>query len=147
MINWSAMKQQNNSERQYMGTKRIPVADYSIKLETNYESINGLTELVYKKNRKFAYILAKFFVDMEANIREVRTVLKDGGHYVVVIGNNKVAGVPINSHEIMVEIGIRNGFELDNMFAYKIRNRYMRFPRKGRGGLITEDWVIDLRKI
>ena len=140
------MKQQNNSEQQYMGTKRVPVADYSTRLETNYDSINLLTELVYKKNKKFAYVLAKFFIDMEMNIREVRKVLKDGGHYIIVIGNNKVAGVPINSNKIISEIGIRNGFELENMFAYKIRNRYMRFPRKGRGGLITEDWIIDLRK-
>jgi len=31
-----------------------------------------------------------------------------------------------------------------NHFGYIIRNRYMRFPRMGRGGLIKEDWIIDL---
>jgi hypothetical protein len=128
-----------------MGTKRIPATKYSEKIETTYNSINTLIDRIYVKNKKFAYILGKFFVDMEMNMREVKKVLKEDGHYIIVIGNNKVAGIPVNSHELITEIGRENGFELDNLFAYKIRNRYMRFPRKGRGGLITEDWIVDLK--
>lgn len=37
-------------------------------------------------------------------------------------------------------------FSLEKAFAYRIRRHYMKFPRKGRGGIILMDWVITLRK-
>ena len=33
----------------------------------------------------------------------------------------------------------------DNAFAYRIRRHYMKFPRGGRGGIITMDWIIVLK--
>jgi len=44
--------------------------------------------------------------------------------------------------------GLQNsaGLHLEKAFAYRIRRHYMKFPRKGRGGIILMDWVITLKK-
>jgi hypothetical protein len=62
------------------------------------------------------------------------------------IGNSRIRDVVVPTHKILIDIAQRNGFELANMFSYIIKNRYLRIPRSGRGGLIKKDWVIDLVK-
>jgi len=47
---------------------------------------------------------------------------------------------------LLLEIAKINGFDLENMFSYVIKNRYLRIPRSGKGGLIKKDWIIDLVK-
>ena len=133
-------------DQQYMGTQAVPAKSYSNRVYTNYPDIDTIVGKLFDKDKKFAYILATFFIDMEKNIREIAKVLKKGGHYVIVIGNNTISGIPINSHELVSEIAGKSGFNVSNLFAYKIRNHYMRFPRKGRGGMIKEDWIVDLVK-
>ena len=140
-------KLQNAYKTKYIGTKQVLASVFSKRVYTNYESIESLVDEIYNRDKKYAYITAKFFLDMEKNIQNVYEVLKKGGHYIILIGNNNVSGVQVNSNEIITKIGENNGFKLSNFFAYKIRNRYMRFPRKGRGGLIKEDWIVDLEKM
>lgn len=137
---------QNEYKTKYIGTKQVPASVYSKLLHTNYECVDRLVDIIYDIDQKHSYITAKFFLDMEKNIQNVGEVLRKGGHYIIVIGNNNVSNVPIPSNEIIAEIAMKNGFTVSNAFAYIIRNRYMKFPRKGRGGIIKEDWIVDLEK-
>lgn len=73
-------------------------------------------------------------------------LLKIGGHYIIVVGNSKIRGEVIETADILTAIASRNGYELVNKFSYVIRNRYIRIPRSGQGGLVDLDWVIDLKK-
>ena len=139
-------KLQTKRESNYMGTKHVAVNTYSEFLPTGYKNIDKISQQIYAKNKKFSYVLSKFFIDMEKNILEMSKVMRTKGHYVIVIGANQVAGIPVPSYEFISNIAEVNGFKLSNLFSYKIRNHYMRFPRKGRGGLIDEDWVVDLEK-
>jgi len=137
---------QNKYKEKYVGTKQVSAKVYSELKLTGYKSIDALIKKIYDKDRKHAYITYRFFQDMRANLESTYKVLKKGGHYVIVIGNCSVSGVSIPTHEVMVEIGHSIGYSLQNLFCYEIRNRYMRFPRRGRGGYIKDDWVIDLKR-
>lgn len=139
-------KLQNKWDKKYIGTKRVYIHQYENKPKTQYEGINEYIDKVYSKNPKHGFILGKYFLDMEKNIQQMYKVLKDQGHYVIVIGNSNVSGFQIPSSEFLIEIAEKNGFYCDLKFGYVIRNRYMRFPRKGRGGLIKYDWVLDFQK-
>lgn len=140
-------KKQNVYKTGYIGTKQVGAKIYKGKLpRTGIDEIDSLVLNIKEKNVKYAYIVAKFFVDMEKNFEEVTKILKDNGHYVMVIGNNSVSGYSVPSHKFLIECAEKVGLNYSNHFGYNIRNRYMRFPRKGRGGIIKEDWVIDLVK-
>lgn len=142
----SDQKSQNAYKVKYIGTKQIYAEEYSELRLLGIENLDKKTMKIYEKNKKFAYITYKFFNDMKLNLQSIHNVLKDDAHYIVVVGDCSVGGEFIPVHEYIAEIADRIGYDMKNLFYYKIRNRYMRFPRNGRGGLITNDWVVDLEK-
>ena len=139
-------EKQNRYKVNYIGTKQVPVEIYKSVPKTNVAEIDALVSKIKKKDVKHAYITAKFFTDMRANLENVYDLLQTNGHYIVVIGNNRVSGYCVPSHLFLMKCAERVGFEVTNYFRYEIRNRYMRFPRNGRGGIIKHDWVLDLEK-
>ncbi len=73
--------------------------------------------------------------------------LTTGTHYVLVVGDSNVSDVFFDTASFLSEIAERNGFRITNKWGYKIKNRFMRFDRKGRGGIIEIDWVLDFERI
>jgi len=137
---------QNMYKRKYIGTKQVYVHEYNTKIETGNSSIDSICDKVTRKNQKFGYITSRFFQDILTNLKNIHTILKPKSHYILVVGNCSVAGIPVNVNDLVCDLAKQVGFSIDNVFSYLIQNRYMRFPRLGRGGLITHDWVIDLKK-
>ena len=134
-------------KKKQVGTEIIPHQLYAKGVEkTGNKRLDDILTKIEKKDKKRAYIVKKFFEDMGKNIEEVNKLLKSGGHYIIVIGDSKIRGVHIPTHEILIDIAKERGFELSNVFSYIIRNRYLRIPRSGRGGLIKKDWVVDIVK-
>ena len=72
--------------------------------------------------------------------------LTSGTHYVMVVGDSNVSDIFIDTADFLIDIAQRNGFRITNKWGYKIKNRFMRFDRKGRGGIIEIDWVLDFEK-
>lgn len=101
---------------------------------------------IFKIDKKRAWIVYRFFEDIKRNLAEVKRSLKKKGVYCIVIGDSNIRGVDVISHLILIDLARKLGYTLDNLFSYEIKNRYLRFPRQGRGGLIKKDWVISLVK-
>lgn len=87
-----------------------------------------------------------YFESMRLHFEEASRVLKDGGRYVLVVGNSQAQTGVIPVHDCLLRIARDAGLHLEKAFAYRIRRHYMKFPRKGRGGIILMDWVITLQK-
>lgn len=136
-------QKQNQYKSNYIGTKQLKVKEYQTIPKTNIPELDRIVTKIKEKNHKYAFIVAKFFIDMENNFKDVAQILKKDAHYILVIGNNSVSGYYISSHKFLIKCAERAGLGYVNHFGYEIRNRYMRFPRKGRGGLIKEDWILD----
>ncbi|WP_165448604.1 DNA methyltransferase [Rhizobium ruizarguesonis] len=88
---------------------------------------------------------ASYFSSMDNHFREAARVLKTGRNYVLVIGNSQTEKGQLPVHDALVSIASTHGFSLQHAFGYRIRRHYMKFPRKGRGGIILMDWVIVLK--
>jgi DNA modification methylase len=134
-------------KRKQIGTETI-----SSKLYLSKMPIYGIKKLdviilkIYEKDKKRAYVVYQFFKDMEENIKQIYKLLKPKSHYIIVVGDSLIRDVVVDTHNILIDVAKKNGFDLVNLFSYVIKNRYLRIPRKGRGGLIKKDWVIDLVK-
>ena len=83
---------------------------------------------------------------MENHFKEISSVMRPKVHYVMVVGNSKVSNIEIDTANILIEIAKKYNLNISNKWGYKIKNRYMRFDRKGRGGKINIDWVLDFEK-
>lgn len=146
---------QNEKKKEYIGTKhyhRKDFAEYSpfattIGIKKLDDKIQKIFMTDKKNGHKHAYITFKYFVDMENHFIEISKCLEKGRHYIMVVGDSSVSNISFNTADLLTEIAERNGFRIINKWGYKIKNRYMRFDRNGRGGIIEIDWVLELVRI
>jgi hypothetical protein len=87
-----------------------------------------------------------YFQQMENHFNEASRCLKENARYVLVIGNSQTTNNIVPIHDCLVRLAATSGLNLEKAFAYRIRRHYMKFPRKGRGGIILVDWIIVLKK-
>ncbi len=145
---------QNSKKIQYIGNKQIQKAEFNnytpYNTALNIDKLDKKLRLVYdtdKKNgHKHSYITFKYFTEMEKHFAEMSKCLTKRTHYVMVVGDSNVSDVFFDTADFLIDIAERNGFRITNKWGYKIKNRFMRFDRKGRGGIIEIDWVLDFEK-
>jgi len=130
-----------------IGTEKIHVERYNTeKPQTGINSLDKKLADIYKIDKKRAYVVADFFKAMSQNIQEIHNILINNGYYCIVAGDSKIRDVKIPTSRIFIDIAKRKGFNLVDDFSYIIRNRYLRIPRKGRGGFIPKDHIIVFNK-
>jgi DNA modification methylase len=142
---------QNAKKALYIGNKQIFVNEFSnfspYNSKLNIKDLDNNLQQVFdadKKNgHKHSYIAYKYFLEMEKHFLEISKYLSKNTHYIMVVGNSNVSGIYFNTTDFLIEMAKRNGLFLVNKWGYKIKSRFMRFDRKGRGGIIDIDWVLD----
>ena len=135
-------EKQNYHKRDYIGSEQVYLDQYNKLFELGIEEIDSIIINTFKKNRQHAYIIYKYFKDMIDHFNSMATILQQEAPYIVVIGDSSISGQAIDTHRLISICAERCGFRKQHTFAYEIRNRYMRFPRKGKGGIVDWDWVM-----
>lgn len=145
---------QNNLKQKYVGNKHILFKEYAN--FTPEEHQLGISELDLKNQEVFktdaknglkhSYVVYKYFTLMDNHFNAISECLKPGAHYVFVVGDSDVSNIHFNTADYLTEQAARYGLTLTNRWGYIIKNRFMRFDRKGRGGKIDIDWVLDFQK-
>ncbi len=113
-----------------VGTSRAYVKEYR-----PWEPATSIAELrhvlweLMEREKKSAYIVYKYFDDMRQNFEEVNRVLKRGGRYCMVVGENTFRKVRIPTHLILARIAVRAGFEVKQRYSYDVINRHLDIPR------------------
>jgi len=142
---------QNILKKKYIGNKQIPKSEFNNYNPNNttfgFKEIDKALQSIFKTDEKnghkHAYITYKYFSEMSLHFKEMFKVCKRGTPYIMVVGNSSVSNIIIKTDEFLTKIAEKEGFRLNNKWGYKIKNRFMRFNRKGRGGIIEIDWVLD----
>jgi DNA modification methylase len=144
---WLGPRLNVSTRGEYNLLRRVPVGAKNPTERVIYPP-NELNDLVdseglpqYRRDAVLSY-----FTAMRAHFHEAARVMKDGGRYVIVVGNSQARTAVIPVHDCLLRLARSAGLHLEKAFAYRIRRHYMKFPRKGRGGIILMDWVITLRK-
>jgi DNA modification methylase len=138
-------EKQNKAKQKYIGTEKVSATDYKSRLTTDLHAVDAIVGSIYERDRKHAYIVATYFNEMRAHFAQMRRILRPGSPYVFVVGESTVSDIRVPTAELISQIAFTEGFELEEQFVYEIRNRYMRFPRQGRGGIVDLDWVLTFR--
>lgn len=130
-------------KKDFVGTEQVYAAQYKKFHELGIEELDNLMEQIYEKDPKRAYIVYKYYIDMEQNLKEIYRVLEDKGKYVIFIGNNQIRGFTIENYKFLKIIAKRVGFKLYNYFKSGIINHYIPFDRAEK---IDKDHVLVLEK-
>ena len=106
-----------------------------------------LADLISEKDIAASRISATraYCASMAQHFRSAAKVMKKNAPYVLVVGNSKTGKGILPIHDSLIRLAADAGFAFQKAFAYRIRRHYMKFPRAGRGGIITMDWVIVLK--
>lgn len=83
--------------------------------------------------------------NMGRHFHSAAKALRQEGYYFLIVGNSQSRKGVLPIHDSLIRLAVDAGFSFDKAFAYRIRRHYMKFPRAGRGGIITMDWVIALK--
>ncbi|HEX2185343.1 MAG TPA: DNA methyltransferase [Chloroflexota bacterium] len=131
------------AKRSHIGTEVVRASDYRTLHRSGLPALDEQVADLYRVDPRRAYVVYRYFVDMERNLAEVRRTLKPGGRYVVVVGNNLIRGREVPTHAYLMELATRVGFEVETYFASEVIRHYIKVPRKER---IAMDWVLVLRR-
>ena len=145
LFNMEDQPKQNEKKKEYIGSTYVYKSEYSKYYETGITNIDALTRKIFNKDPKHGYIVHKYFDDMRQHFNHIRQILSPRSHYIMVVGDSLVSNEPVMVHELIQDCAEECGFLTENIFGYEIRNRHMRFPRKGRGGIVRYDWVLDFK--
>lgn len=148
-LNMATEEELREKKKLYLGTESITVKKEQENLTILKKSklLQDYYEEVFKTDPRRALIVKKFFEDMSENLAEVKRVLKNNSCYVIVIGNSRIRNVDIESWRILKDLALDLDYEYVTHFGYEIQNPYIRIPRGNKGGKISIDHILVIRKV
>ena len=79
----TALKKQN------VGTESVSVVHYKVQHEIGVPEADRVMANIFESDPRRAFIAFKYLDDMRKNLIEVYKVLREGGRYIIVVGNTK----------------------------------------------------------
>lgn len=130
-------------KKKHVGTESVSSQDYRTRHQIGVEEADSVIEKIFEQDPRRAYIAFKYLDDMQKNLSEVYSVLRDGGRYIVVVGNNRIRGQLFESWKYLMTLAENIGFNIENYFGSEIIKHFIKVPREER---INTDWILVLRK-
>lgn len=136
-----------SSRKQFNSMRRAVTGAKNPKREAEVLIPSSLKDLILEADISPSRIAAtrSYCESMARHFQSASRVLKRGAPYVLVVGNSQSTQGVLPIHDALIRLAGDAGFSFEKAFAYRIRRHYMKFPRAGRGGIITMDWVITMR--
>lgn len=133
----------NELKRVQIGTEAVYSKDYKTLYQIGIEPADDIIKRIYAVDPKRAYICYRYLMDMAQNFREVYRTLKEGGRYVIVVGNNSIRGHVFESWRYLMLLAEQVGYTVESYFGSEIIRHALKVQKESR---IKTDWVIVLRK-
>ena len=131
-------------DKETIGSERVKVEE-EIK-PTNIKAIDNLCAKIEGISKERAIMVNRYFNDMVLVMQNFYKILKKDRVMILIVGNNKVCGYEVNTHDMLAEIGESVGFRREMVIKDRIRSRGMITRRHKNGGLIEDEYIVVLRK-
>jgi len=130
-------------KRQNVGTESVSARHYKLRHEIGVPEADRVMANIFEGDPRRAFIAFKYLDDMRKNLAEVYKVLREGGRYIIVVGNNRIRGQLFENWKYLMPIAEKIGFEVETYFGSEIIKHFIKTPRKER---IHTDWILVLKK-
>ncbi len=134
-------------EEQTIGREHLRQDDRNCEGTSKAPSAEAVIERIAKKNPVRAAICRVYLREMYEALMQSSLCLKDGGYFVLVIGNNQVCGEEFWSSTYLTEMLVDIGFEVELELVDEIKSRGLMTKRNRSAGMISREWVIVFRKV
>jgi len=129
-----------------IGTERLTRDEYAELKTVGHAVADELIENVFSRDKHRARLMANYFDDMRTSFTELFRVIKPGGHFVIVVGNNRVFSYRIPNHQILADLAMQRGFEIKLMVVDEIKSRGLMTKRNTTADIIPAEWIIVFEK-
>lgn len=133
-----------NLDRKTIGTERIKATEEIQQI--GIKTIDNIFNKIARVSTARAIMVSKYFNEMGIVMRNLYRVLKRNGRLILIVGNNRVCGYPIETYKLLTVLGEDIGFEVELIVKDRIRSRGMITKRHANGGLIKDEFIVMLKK-
>jgi len=149
-LNLMTKEELRELDRELIGTERAKFEEYrdlDFSDLTNLNQLNLTLENLSKIDRRRAYIVYKYFSEMDEVFSEIHRVLKYHECFVLVIGNNRFYGKKVPTSEILVDMAKEHLFELQTAYIDTIKSRGLMTKRNKTAAMINCEWVLVFQRL
>jgi len=129
-----------------IGTERMTYDEYGELKTVGHSVADELIVNVFSRDKHRARLMANYFNDMSVCFANLFRVIKPGGHFVIVVGNNRVFSYRVPNHQILADLAIQRGFEIKLMIVDEIKSRGLMTKRNTTADIIPAEWIIIFEK-
>lgn len=134
----------NELQKQTIGTENISLRNE--RKDVGIDSIDRLLKKVEKMSKLRMLVAYEYFKNMAQVFAQCYRSLKRNGFMILVVGNNKIGDITINTAKLLIELAKKSKFKIVFVLRDEIKDRGMITKRHGSGGLIKDEFIIVLRK-
>jgi hypothetical protein len=134
----------NELQKQTIGTENVSLKDE--RKNIGIDTIDKLLKKVEKISKERMLVAYEYFKNMAQVFIQCYGLLKRNGFMILVVGNNKIGDLTINTAKLLTELVEKSKFKIVFVLRDEIKDRGMITKRHGSGGLIKDEFIIVLRK-
>ena len=143
LLDGDRLKQLN---KDIVGTESLPISECRDTPKFGIDKLDLALEKVHLVDQKRAHIVLRYFQDMQASIQQCYRVLKPGAYFGLLVGDNVIRKIKINTHLFLQEIAEATGFSTEIIGYDRIVARRLTPKRNVSAGLIEVEWMLIFRK-
>lgn len=129
-----------------IGREHLLKSVWNNEILTGINAADSVLKKVREKNKLRSAIAATYLNEMRQAITEAARVLKDGGHFVLIIGNNEVCGEIFESSLYLKRMANEAGLLTVLELVDEIKSRGLMTKRNKTAGIISREWVLLFKK-
>lgn len=129
-------------DKKILGTERVTTKDDMSYRETGVPSLDPGLRKVYEMDPWRWRVAFEYFVGLRAHFHRMSEVIKSGGKYGFLVGDNTVRKVPLPVHLGVIQIAEEEGFRCTDKVYDRIVSRALSPNRNNSAGLIDVEWLL-----
>ncbi len=133
-------------DKQSIGREHFPKKEYEKLCLLGIKKIDSILSIIYEENKLRAYITFKYLEEMQESFKYYYQVLKAKGYFIMIIGNNTIAGYEFMTHEYLMKIAERIGFSIELILIDDIKSRGLMTKRNKTASVISREYIVVFKK-
>lgn len=133
-------------DQKSIGREHVSKEDISSLKPIGIKEVDEIIIKIFEKNKSRAYITHTYMLDMRETLIRLYEVLKINGYFVMIIGNNTIAGYEFLTHKYLIEMAEQIGFVTNLVLIDDIKSRGLMTNRNKSASVISREYVIVFKK-
>ena len=140
----------NNSlsslDKKSIGREYFSPNEYKQFYKTGFKTIDTILLKIFEKNKLRAYITYTYLIEMQKMFQKSFAILKEKGYFIMVIGNNTIAGYEFMTYKYLIEIAEKIGFSTELVLIDDIKSRGLMTKRNKTASVISREYIVIFSK-